>query len=266
LGVVLRRLGIIAGGVLALWLVLLVALGVAGGARQAKSTRERLGESMQATVTIGDLDLALVRGHLTFEHLALRRDDAIGHLSLDIANVNCELLPLGLALFDRDCRDLSVSGVRLEVSAAALFKMQHRPKHRPVHADHVVIDDATLVFLPSAFVPGLGQVTLAIEHAEAGPTTFRTPLSWLFNLRELRARFDLPAGITLRIGYANGMLTASGSLFGSSPVELPVQLPVADAAHDAHEELVLLVKAGRDIAEQLVAKRAEDWLRSKLTP
>jgi hypothetical protein len=94
----------------------------------------------------------------------------------------------------------------------------------------------------------------------------RTPLSWLFSLRELKAKFELPAGITVQIGYLNGKLSATGSVFGSEPVELPIDIPVADSAKDAHDEVQLLIQLGKDIAEKLVAKRAEDWLRSKLTP
>jgi hypothetical protein len=47
-------------------------------------------------------------------------------------------------------------------------------------------------------------------------------------------------------------------------VELPVALPIASTAHDAHEEMQMLVNVGRDIAQRLVAQRAQDWLRSKL--
>ena len=93
---------------------------------------------------------------------------------------------------------------------------------------------------------------------------FRTPLSWLFGLEVLRARIELPANITLRLAYGNGRLAAAGTLFGSAPVEVPFSLPRADAAKDAREEIQLLVQAGEDVAERLVAKRAEDWLRSKL--
>ena len=45
---------------------------------------------------------------------------------------------------------------------------------------------------------------------------------------------------------------------------LPFTLPSADTAHDAHDEIELLVHAGEDIAESLVAKRAQDWIESKL--
>lgn len=259
-----RRVVLIVAGVLAGWIALLVILGVALGGHQERTTRERLAESLQATVAVGDVDLALVRGHLTIDQLAVKRDDAVGHLAIDVVGVRCDLLPLGLALFDRDCRELHVRGLRLEVSTAALFKLSRPPKRRPIHADHMVIDNATLVFLPSAFAPNLGRIEITIERAVAGATTLRTPLSWLFSLSELRARFALPAGITVHVGYRDGVLTAAGSLFGSSPVSLPIELPVASTAKDAHEELLLLVQLGRQIAERLVAKRAEDWLRSKL--
>jgi hypothetical protein len=261
-----RRVVLVAGGVLVVWLTLLVILGVALTGRQERHTRERLAESLQSTVTLGDLDLALVRGHKTIDALSIKRDDAIGHLAIDVAAVRCELAPLGFALFDRDCRELNVRGLRLEVSTSALFKLDRPRKSRPVRADHMVIDDATLVFLPSAFAPTLGRIEITIEHAVARSTVLRTPISWLFALDELRAHVALPAGITVHVGYAHGVLTAAGSLFGSSPVELPIEIPVANGAKDAHDEMQLLVQLGRQVAERLVAKRAEDWLKSKLAP
>jgi hypothetical protein len=261
-----KRVALIATIVVVVWFALLVILGVALSGRQERHTRERLAESLQSTVTLGDLDLALVRGHMTIDALSIKRDDAIGHLAIDVGGVRCELAPLGLALFDRDCRELTIHALRFEVSTSALFKIDRPRKNRPIHADHMTIDNATLVFLPSAFAPTLGRVEITIEHAVAGSTVLRTPISWLFALQELRAHVALPAGITVHIGYKGGMLTAAGSLFGSSPVELPIQLPVANTAKDAHDEMKLLVQLGRQVAERLVAKRAEDWLKAKLAP
>jgi hypothetical protein len=260
----LRRVVMIVGGVLAAWFTLLVFLSVALDGRQERNTTERLAESLQATVTLGDIDLALVRGHLTIDQLAIKRDDAVGHLAIDVGGVRCELLPLGLALFDRDCSELNIRGLKLEVSTAALFKLNRPPKRRPIHADRMLIENATLVFLPSAFAPNLGRIEITIERAVSGPTVLRTPLSWLFSLAELRAHFALPAGIVVHVGYQRGVLTAAGSLFGSAPVELPIEIPVASTAKNAHDEMQLLVQLGRQIAERIVAKRAEDWLKAKL--
>jgi hypothetical protein len=260
-----KRAAKIAAGGFVGWIGLLFLLGFALGSRQENRTIERLAESQQASVTIESSDLALIRGRWAFEKLTLRRDDIIGKLSLDVAGVRCELGPLGWALFDRDCSELAVAGVRMEVSSTAIFKVK-RPKRKPVFADRVVIDDARLTFLATAIAPTLGQLEIAIEHAESGPTLLRTPLSWLFTLEVLRAKLALPANITLHLTYQRGVLTVAGSLFGSSPVELPVQLPLAITAKDAHEEMQQLVELGKDIAQRVVAQRAQDWLRSKLTP
>jgi hypothetical protein len=256
----IKRVAVVTMGVVIVWLIVLVALGIVLGDRQARGTAERLGESLQADATVGSSELALVRGRLELERVAVKRDDVVGHLALDVAEVRCELGPLGWALFDSTCRELDVRGVRLDVSTAALFKIKN-PKRTPVRADHVVIDDAVLAFSPSAFVPDLGRVEIAIEHAEAGATVFRTPLSWLLSLEALRARLELPAGVTVHLSYGGGTLSVASSVFGSAPVELPVTLPVAAAAHDAREEIELLVSAGKDIAGRLVAKRATDWIR-----
>src|SRR4051812_15990602 len=160
---------------------------------EARHVEERVGQSLQATATVGDSDLALGRGRLLLDRLSVKRDDVVGHLALDVAQVRCELAPLGWALVDHDCRELAITGMRLDVSAAALFKLQH-PAHRPIRARTVIIEDAELVFAPSAIVPNIGRVAIRIEHAEAGATVFRTPLSWIFSLQELRARIELPAG------------------------------------------------------------------------
>jgi hypothetical protein len=262
---VVKRIAIIAAAVIAGWLLLLYLLGFALGSRQERKTTERLAESQQALVTIESSDLALIRGRWTMQGLALRHDSAIGQLSIDVAGVRCELGPLGWALVDRSCSDLVVSGVRMTVSSTALFK-QKRPKRKPMRADHVVIDDAVLVFLPSALTPTTGRIEIAIEHAESGPTLFRTPLSWLLTVKVLHAKVSLPAGITLQLSYERGVMTAASSLFGSAPVDMPLQMPDASTAHDGKEEMRLLLEVGKDIGQRLVARRAADWLKAKLQP
>src|SRR5205814_6480593 len=118
------------------------------------------------------------------------RDDSVGRLHLDVDEISCDLPPLGIAMFDRECRDLELHGLRLDVSTFAVFRFQ-RPKRPPIRARRVVIDDATFTFAPTALIPSIGRVEITIAHAEAGPSVFRTPLSWLLALRALRATIAL---------------------------------------------------------------------------
>src|SRR5262249_7511360 len=142
------------------------------------------------------------------------------------------------------------------------FQIKH-PKRPPIRARHLTIDDAVLGFAPSAILPNLGRIEIQIEHAEAGPSVFKTPLSWLFSLEVLRARIVLPARVTVELAYADGVLSAQGTLFGSTPVAIPLVLPNPEG--DAHDEVRQLVALGTDVATRLVAQRAQDWLRSKLS-
>ena len=256
----------IVGSVLAAVALVLVGLVVAGMALEGRTRRGvagRIAESLQAEATIERGSLSLVRGALDLEALAVHRDDAVGHLAIGVADMHCELPPLGMALVDRDCRGLMVAGTRLEASAAALFKLRH-PRRPPLHAGRVVIDDARFEFAASAFVPDLGRISITIDHAEAGATTFKTPLSWLFSLRALRATIELPAGLSLELSYDAGVLQASGAIFGAAPVVLPIALPVADPGDDARAEVGRLVALGKDVATQIVMQRAQDWLNAKL--
>lgn len=259
-----RRIVGHAVAVIAVALGALVVTGMALEGRTRRSVTGRIAEALQAEAAIERGSLSLVRGGLDLEGLAVHRDDAVGHLAIAVAEMHCALPPLGMALVDRDCRELAVGGTRLEVSAAALFKLRH-PRRPPLHAERVVIDDAKFEFSPSAFMPELGRVAIDIAHAEAGDTRFKTPLSWLFALRALRATIELPAEITLELGYRDGELRVMGGPFGATPVVLRVALPVADPGGDARAEVARLAAFGKDVAEQLVVQGAEDWLRAKLS-
>lgn len=243
----------------------LVVTGMALEGRTRRGIAERIAESLHADAAIERGSLALVRGRLDLEALAVHRDDAVGHLAITVDDLRCDLPPLGLALVDGDCRELAISGARFEVSSAALFKLRP-PRRPPLHAGRVVIDDARLVFAPSAFLPDLGRVAIAIAHAEIGDTRFKTPLSWLFALRELDATIELPAGLTLELAYDHGLLHVSGALFGATPVTLPVALPAAQPGDDARAEIARLGTFGKDVAQRLVLQRVAGWLASKLSP
>ena len=258
-----RRIVVFVGAVAAAWLggLLVIDLGLEG--RTRRGIADRIGESLQADATIERGDLALLRGTIDLADLKVARHDLIGQLSIAVTSLHCELRPLGLALLDRSCRELAIRGTRLEVSTAALFKLP-RPRRPPLHAHQVVLDDVRIELSPSALVPSLGRVAITIEHAEAGDTIFKTPLSWLFALQALRATVDLPASITLQLTYDHGELRVAGGLFGSTPVALPVALPVADLADDPGAEVAKLIDFGKGIAERLVTRKATDWLKSKL--
>lgn len=264
----MRRLRRIVGVVLVLAVLWLLALAITSLALEGRTRRgvaTRVSESLQADATIAEGDLALIRGRMQLTQLAVRRDDVVGHLGLTVADLTCTLPPLGWALIDRDCRELALRGIRLEVSSAALFQLQ-RPRRPPLHAYAVVIDDAHLELAASALMPSLGKVALDIAHAEAGETVFKTPLSWLFALRSLRATVELPAGVTLHVSYDHGELRVAGGLFGSTPIALPIALPVADLADDPRAEMAKLIELGKQLAQRLLATRATDWLKSTLSP
>lgn len=258
----LRLIGIVAGSVLVVWIVALLVIGAVFGERQAQAVADRIGESLQAKATIRDHDLGLIRGRLSIAQLEVRREDVTGTLSLDVGAIRCELLPVGGALFDSSCRELAISDLRLELSTFALFKLR-KPTRRPLRAERVTLDDATLVFSPATVVPSLGRIALRIDRASAGPTVLKTPLSWLFQLETLHATLETPFG-EIRLDYDHGMLRAGGGVLGKTPVTLPFQMPVTNLAEEPLAELQRLVKIGKRLAEQLVEQKARDWLRSKL--
>jgi hypothetical protein len=249
--------------VLGLWIVFLLIFGAAYGQRAGERVAQRVGESMLATASVDDASLSMVRGWVELDGLHVRKDD-LGLLTIDVGHVECDLLPMGLALIDRSCGDLVVDKVRLTMTSASVLQLK-RPKRKPLHVDRVEIRDAVLTFSPSAFLPDLGKIEIRVDYVEAGPTTFKTPLSWMFAMREFRATLDLPADIVVKLAYKNGAFTAQGSIIGSAPVTLPVSLPTANSADDAKAEIARLITFAKDLAEDLLERRAKNWLKSKLT-
>jgi hypothetical protein len=245
-----RRVGYAAAGLVVAWPIVLVIIGIAAGAGYGQGIADRMGEALGGEGTIDESDLALVRGRLALDSLRVKRSDGVGTLDLGVAGVRCELPPLGLALVDRDCRELAITGLRLELSTLALFQLK-RPKRPPIHAERVVIENAAFVL---AATEGIGRVTVTIDRIEAGPTTFKTPLSWLFSLRSFRATVELAIG-KVELVYANGVLEASGSVFAGKPVALPIALPIADLADLPADELAKLKTFARGIIDRLVGER-----------
>lgn len=257
-----KKLALGFAAIVVLWFAVLVVIGFAYADRYGAGVADRVGESLGASGTMGSTSLSLVRGRVEMSDLSVRRDDAVGKLSLEVGEVDCDTPPLGIALFDRSCNALAIKGVRMQVSTGAVFQVK-KPKRPPIHAHHVTIDDAQLVFERNSLVRGIGQISIVVEHAEAGETVFRTPLAWLLSLEELRARFELPARVAIRVEYKDGVWSATGTLFGKTPVEVAMRPPAAALFEDNRAEVRGLVKFGEDLAEALVARKAENWLQSK---
>lgn len=226
--------------------------GAAYGDRYAERVADRVGESLQAASTVEEGELSLVRGRLALAGIRARRDDDVGRLALDVSEVRCEMLPLGLALADRTCRELAITGLRLDVSTPAVFKVK-RPKRAPIRADSVVIEDAVLELSPTGDA-GVARVSVKLERADAGATTFKTPLSWLFALRTLRASVATALG-SFELAYDEGELRVSGGPVGSGAIVLSIVLPIADPADDPHAELQRIVAFGREVMDRVVKQR-----------
>ena len=240
-------------GTVALWIVALALFGWLGDGCVRRRAEQRLATSMQATVTIGTLDLAPVSGGLALRDLRLERRER-GSFRLAVDEVDVDLRPLGLALVQDDLGDVRVRGVDIELSLLGALDQRSRSEPgEPVTFERLELRDAHVAIVATSLAPGVGRIDLTIERAVAGRTTMRTPLSWLFALRELIARLDLPGGLTARVSYADGTLRLAGGALGDTPLEVPFAIPVLEPAR----ELEQLAEIGRTLARELVVRSLE---------
>jgi hypothetical protein len=258
-----RRAGKIGLGVAAGSGAYVLALFIAGFAARGcvtERTRSRLAQSLDADVAIADLELGLVRGAVALDGLTIDREHD-GHLHVGVDRIDAGIAPLGAYLWDRDLGRVAVRGVDVEVTGWGVLKLKP-PKRRPVHLERLAIDDAQLTIAAATWVPSWARFRVTIDHAEAGATTLRTPMSWVFSLERLDARLEVPGAAPVALHYAAGRLEASGSVFGPTPVSIPVTLPAPDPGHEGQQLRAL----GADLAERLALARASDWIQDEVLP
>ena len=102
------------------------------------------------------------------------------------------------------------------------------------------------------------QVT--VHHAKAGPVTLATSLSWLFKLREFDASIEV-ASVAVTLRLRDGKLYAAGSVFGSTPIELPFGLNAAAAGDEVNAVMDFAKKLGKEV----LLRKAKDLFKSPFT-
>jgi hypothetical protein len=152
-----------------------------------------------------------------------------------------------------------VDGVEASVDGWGVLRIRP-PRRPPVSIDELAIDDAHLVFAAASWAPRWARFAVVIDHAEAGATVLRTPLSWVFALERLDARLVVPGVAPVALHYERGRLEASGGLFGADPVSIPVVLPAPEPGHEGQQ----LAALGKDVAERLALARASGWIMDEL--
>jgi hypothetical protein len=243
-------------GALGVWCVALVIAGYAAAGCQKRRVEQRIARAFEAKVGFGDADLSLLRGRFGGDDLTIAKDTPIGTLRVHVGRLEAELAPLGLALVDGGMRALRLSDVNLEATTLELLRATRRGG-KPFAVDELELTNVRLVTMPTTLVPGLGKLELTIQHARAGPTVLRTPLSWVFSLRELVARVDVEGGVSVRVEYRGGVLRASGGVLGSTWVDVPFAIPVLDPAREMEQ----LAALGVDLAAKMTLRQAESILQ-----
>jgi hypothetical protein len=237
------------------YLLLLVIAGWIAGGVVARDVRGRLAASLDAEAEVGGASVSLLRGAASVRDISVRREHD-GHLTIELERVALDLAPLGAVVWDREPRAVEVRGGRLEVSGLGVLRLPARPERPPIRVGGLAIDDCVLALTATGVWPGLTRIELTIDRARSGATVLRTALSWLFTLDELVARVELPAGVTVRLEYRHGMLSAAGGPFGSMPVVIPFAIPRVDDA----DEVEQLAALGKELGKQLALAQARRWL------
>ena len=255
----MRKIAKVATAVVVVYFVALVVGGVFGAGCVERRLSERLGQTLDAEVTIGDVSLSLVRGRVELRDLVIER--TVGsHLRVEIDSIVADTAPLGWMLIDGLARDVLIRDADISLSAAGALSLRDLKVHA-LKIRRLRLDDVRLHVTPTALLPMLGAIDVSIDHATTEPVEVRSALSWLFAVRDLEARVDAPGGVAIAVGYADRMLTVNGSLFGSTPLAVPFVLPVPDPSAFELAQL-------RGLAKQLVItlgkEQVERWLKDEV--
>ncbi len=251
----LGKIARVAGVGLVLWFAVLFVAGFAARGCVRQAVRERLATTLRGNAEVGSISLSLIRGQAELRDVTVVRDTG-GDLRLHVAQANFEIAPLGFGLFTRHVRRILIRGVTLEMSGRAALKVHPRP----IATDEFELFDAKMTVSALALMPGLGKVEVTVRHAKAGPVTLATSLSWLFKLHEFDATIEV-ASVAVTLRLRDGKLYAAGSVFGSTPVELPFGLNAATAA----DEVGAVMEFAKKLGKEVLLRKAKDLFKSPFT-
>jgi hypothetical protein len=254
-----RKIAKVAAGVAVVYFVVLVAGGLFGGGCVKRRLTERLAKTLDAEVSIGDVSLSLVRGRVELRDLVIERKTG-AHMRIEIDQIVADTAPLGWMLFDREARDVLVRDADISLSAAGAVALRN-VKAPVMKIRKLRLDDVRLHVAPTALMPVLGAVDVTIDSATTAPVEVRSALSWIFAIRELQAKLDAPGGVSVGVGYGAKMLKVDGSLFGSTPLAVPFELPVPDPTA---LELAQLRDVATRLATALGKQTVENWLKEQV--
>jgi hypothetical protein len=252
-----RRLLVIAAGVIGGYLLVLLLLGWVLGGCVKDRVQERLAASLDAEVDIGDVSVGLIRGTIEIRDLHIHRERG-GDLDIRIDAVDADVAALGWVLFDRDPDRVEVRGVTMVVSGRGALAMRD-PDLEPMHIGELVVEDARISLSPTLLLPTLGKVDIVVDRARTGGFTMHSGVSWVFALRELAARAELPGGLSGTVSYANSRL-AVGTGLGPAALEVAFEMPRPDPEQ---LEIAQLGELARALGRALLEGAARDWLEDR---
>jgi hypothetical protein len=254
----MKRLIFWLGGTTVVYLAILVVAGWLAPGCAADRIEQRLAGSLDAEVTVGDVELGLIGGHVTLRDLRIVRDQ--GAVDIAIDRVDAEIASLGRVLWDRDLGEVRVRGVAVTVTGSGAVGLRGDGKAEPVRMRSLRLEDVELTLMPTALLPGLGRVEVHLERAVTGPLVLRNALSWVFALGEIHAVVDV-GGASAEVDYTSGQLRVGAGLFGAKPLTVPFRIPEPDPdALELDQLKTLAIAVGKAIGPRAAGR----WLRNQL--
>jgi hypothetical protein len=250
----MKRILVIAAGVVAGYLLLLVLVGLVLGGYVKKKVRARLAGSLEADVEIEDASVSLLRGKVTLRGIKIERHRG-GTIVIEVDRVDAGIAPLGWAIVNSDPRRVAVRGVNMTLSGRGALALRERDAE-PLRVREFLLEDVNIAVMPTTILPKLGRVEMRVARGRTGPVVLGSGVSWIFELRELDASAGLPGNVDVRVGYADEKLSLGGGFFGSRQVTVGFELPEPDPDAFEVEQLVQLAKK---LARTVIKDMAKDW-------
>ena len=207
------------------YLAALVILSVALEGTVKRRVELRMAKSLDAYVSVGSVELSLIRGEVVLRDVRIRRHHG-GEMRLNMRTVRLSVAPLGVAAVRRSLSRVHIRGVRLELSDMDALAMR-REDTRPLSLPSIELHDVYLGLPPLRQLPHVGPFEATISRARTRPMVLQSGLTWLFFLEELSARVSTPklSQRGVQLNYDGSHLTLKGSVFSDTGIRIEFHMP-----------------------------------------